>query len=443
MKKLLLVLFTISNLGLAFSQSLVEPFSYGASIDTLTNPANAGTVWKSHSGAKGSFTNSLVYINSSLSYAGYPTSGNGGSVEVYGTTRTEDGNRELPAFTSGSVYASCLVRVDSVLATSTTGDYFFHFADTFGTGAMSNLKGRVFIKMGSTPQTFKIGLSKGGTGAVAVFTSTDYAFGTTLLIVLKYKFDLSASANDSTFLHVFSSGVPLNEPSVATLVSTDNTSSDLVRVRSICLRQGSAANFRAVVDGIRVSDSWANGPLPVQIKSFTASNSADGNMLKWLTASEVNNQGFEVLRSINNSKYQQIGFVKGVGNSNSLKHYSFRDVTTERGNICYKLRQVDYNGNSNISRTSCVVVEAEHVTKITSAPNPFNSELGVQINYSTADIAQITLVDLIGKTHYSGTKQVNHTTDKIYINTQDIPNGIYFVRVVCGAQIFTQKVVKK
>jgi len=337
MKKIiLLILITIGTLT-NYAQTTIENFSYGSTMDTLTNSANGGVNWKKHSGTSGSFTSSLVYNTSSLSYSGYSSSGVGGSVEVWGTARTEDANRILPSYTNGSVYASFLLKIDTVASTSTVGDYFIHFADTFGTGSLSNLKARFFTKMGSVASTFKIGLSKGGAGAVAVF-SPDYAFGTTLLVVIKYKFDLTATSNDSTFAYIFTSGIPSIEPSSPTLVSTD-VSTDLTQVRSICLRQGSAATFRAIVDGIRVSNSWGTSALPVNFTSFNAIINNNQTNLTWSTASEINNKGFEIERSIDGVNFETIGFVKGNSNSNRINKYSFIDAN--HSSAFYRLKQID------------------------------------------------------------------------------------------------------
>jgi len=49
--------------------------------------------------------------------------------------------------------------------------------------------------------------------------------------------------------------------------------------------------------------------------------------------------------------FDAIGTVKGAGNSNALKSYSFADVTPITGNDYYRLKQVDKNGNTQYSTT--------------------------------------------------------------------------------------------
>ena len=301
--RFLLLLFLFVSLH-SFSQIITENFNYGSGADSLTSTTAGGANWIKHSGG-GALNKQLFYNPSSLSYAGYPLSGVGGSAEIWFTTRSEDLNRPFPAVTSGSVYTSFLLKVDSVAASSTVGDYFIHFCDSLGS-VISNFRGRIFIRAGSVANTYQIGLCKGGSGTAAVFTTTDYAYSNTLLIVMKYKIETATSLDDSVFAYVFTSGVPAIEPSTATLVASDNsTISDLARLRSICLRQGSAANFKAIVDGIRVSNSWISGTASAlsvstaAVSAITASSATLGGTVNDSGASTVSQRGIVYGTSLN------------------------------------------------------------------------------------------------------------------------------------------------
>lgn len=93
-----------------------------------------------------------------------------------------------------------------------------------------------------------------------------------------------------------------------------------------------------------------NASLPVELTSFTATINSANVVLKWSTASEVNNYGFEIERSVisneeRNLNWQKIGFVSGSGNSSSPKEYSFRDNKLLGGcNFAFRLKQVDNDG---------------------------------------------------------------------------------------------------
>lgn len=185
------------------------------------------------------------------------------------------------------------------------------------------------------------------------------------------------------------------------------------------------------------------GTLPVQFKSFTATKGNDVVNLKWATASESNNKGFEVQRSVNGAKYQTVGFVKGNGNSNVVKTYSFTDANNTTGNICYRLKQIDFNGASEFSKVVCINVELEKTTGVFTTPNPFNGSLHLKYNSATEGTANVQIIDMLGKSHQNTNLFVNKGENTLTLDTEALPVGIYFIRVTNGSEVTTQRIVKK
>jgi hypothetical protein len=185
------------------------------------------------------------------------------------------------------------------------------------------------------------------------------------------------------------------------------------------------------------------GTLPVQFKSFTATKNNDVVNLNWATASETNNKGFEVQRSVNGAKYQTVGFVRGNGNSNVVKTYNFTDAHGTTGNICYRLKQIDFNGASEFSKVACVNVELEKTTAVFTTPNPFNGSLHLKYNSVTEGAANVQIIDMLGKTHQNVNMNVIKGENTLTLDTDSLPVGIYFIRVTNGAEVTTQRIVKK
>ncbi len=232
---------------------LNENFNYGSTADTLTNPAIGGATWKRHSGTGGP----LQYLNTSLSYTGYASTGVGGSVSfAHAAGSREDVNGAFTnSVSSGAVYASFLVNVTN--SGGTTGDYFFHLNDTNGNILPNNVfKGRVFLKDGLTGK-FRLGLSKGGAAAAAVFSTTEFDLNQTYIVVVKYVFNTGSSSDDSVYATIISGTIPTSEP-LFIVAASDITSSDLTKVKSVCFRQGTVGTGAGVVDGVRVATNWTD-----------------------------------------------------------------------------------------------------------------------------------------------------------------------------------------
>ena len=90
-----------------------------------------------------------------------------------------------------------------------------------------------------------------------------------------------------------------------------------------------------------------NFVLPVELTSFEAVRIEDNIRLEWTTASELNNDYFEVLKSYDGEAFSVIGYVDGNGTSSEVIDYSYTD--SEPKQAYYRLRQLDYDGQFEYS----------------------------------------------------------------------------------------------
>ena len=98
----------------------------------------------------------------------------------------------------------------------------------------------------------------------------------------------------------------------------------------------------------------------------------------WSTATETNNQGFEIER-LQDSKieslkeWEMVGFVPGFGTTTEIHQYSFVDESLQSGNYQYRLKQIDFDGNFEYSNILEVTVDAPAEFSLEqNYPNPFN-----------------------------------------------------------------------
>ena len=106
--------------------------------------------------------------------------------------------------------------------------------------------------------------------------------------------------------------------------------------------------------------------LPVDLFSFSGYKDGGRNQLRWTTATEVNNKGFEVQRSLDGVNYSSLGFVNSIangGNSSVELHYAFTDNNVTGLKQFYRLRKVDFDGRNKIS--NIVLLKSDRPTMIT------------------------------------------------------------------------------
>ncbi|HYE57936.1 MAG TPA: hypothetical protein VD948_05500, partial [Rhodothermales bacterium] len=242
---LLTVLGLTALVPAASAQVLIEEnFPYAAG----TNLTASGS-WSAHSGAN---SNPVQVVARNLTFSTYPsTSGN--AVEIKGGSGSrEDVNRSFGAQTSGDVFASALIRVDSAGATE---DYFFHVADAAVAG--TSFRARVYIRDQGTG--FQLGIAKAAptTGTTATYDPTIYSFGTTYLVVLRYSI-VAGDNNDIASLYVFEPGESFATlPTTPSAIAADNLTATDITPATVELREG-AQGYGMTLDGVRVTRSFAN-----------------------------------------------------------------------------------------------------------------------------------------------------------------------------------------
>ncbi len=425
MKKIFYLLLFISTRTLNAQTHLMDNFNYGANDSLIGVNYNNGWLLAS------STINPLRANTSGLTFTGYNGSGIGNSVNMLNNGQDAyKGFSNGHSYSSGSVFVSFMANVSAAQA---TGDYFFALLPNTSTTAFS---ARTYIRL-SSPGYFRVAIMRGSTASeTTVYSSDSFALNSTHLFVAKYTFNSNSLVDDSVRLYVFSSSIPATEPTNAVCAALGGTTPDLPNVARVVLRQGSAsAAATLLLDGIRVSNSWANGPLPVSLHSFTGTTTENGNLLNWITSSEQNNKGFEIERSENAIDFETIAFIKGAGNSQTFIKYQHLDQTAHSTSNFYRLKQLDFDGKSTYSEMISISSE---INEVAVSPNPFNNKITLQSNQSNK-IISAEVIDITGKTKISIQGEVN---GNIEIDTQHLNNGVYFLRVTDGGTTQVNRIIK-
>ncbi|WP_324671092.1 cellulose binding domain-containing protein [Hymenobacter sp. GOD-10R] len=263
-----------TTVALPAAMLLEENFDYTAG--TLLTANN----WTSHSGT----SNFIPVTSSGLEYASYGASKIGNAASL--TTTGQDVNRQFPAvYARTPVYASFLVNVSAAkVNVDGEGDYFFHLGPTTLNG---NFKARVFARKNPVTGKLQFGISGNGTsGATPNYTTNDYEYNTTYLVVVNYSFDENGNVS-KLFINPALDAEPVNADAAYT--ETSGSPSD---IGTVALRQGTTAIAPTlVIDGIRVGNSYRvvrTGLvcLPPQ-PAFTANTACVGQPTAFTNTSKV------------------------------------------------------------------------------------------------------------------------------------------------------------
>ena len=193
-----------------------------------------------------------------------------------------------------------------------------------------------------------------------------------------------------------------------------------------------------------------NGGIPVELISFTANVDGNSVNLKWQTATELNNLGFEIERTPSksqpmgeNSKWKKIGFVNGNGTTTETRYYSLTDENVSSGTYQYRLKQIDFDGSFKYSN----IVEVELSSPLEFSleqnyPNPFNPSTNIQYEISSRQFVTLKVYDVLGNeitTLVNEEKSADIYEVKFY--GTGLPSGIYFYTLSTGNFFSTKKMI--
>jgi hypothetical protein len=169
-------------------------------------------------------------------------------------------------------------------------------------------------------------------------------------------------------------------------------------------------------------------PLPVELVSFEARRTGSSVVSTWTTATENDNNRFEVERSLDGQAFQALGKVAGAGTSALPHSYRFVDAQPVSTLAYYRLHQVD---NSGLDSYSPVVAVAGLTASVplTAAPNPTSGPLSVTLSSPQATTVRGTLSTVLGSTVLSFEQAVEAGSQVLPLDLSTLPAGVYLLRV--------------
>ncbi len=202
-----------------------------------------------------------------------------------------------------------------------------------------------------------------------------------------------------------------------------------------------AANNAMYIDNFYFSDQPF---IPVELTSFIANVNTLGQVvLNWETATEVNNQGFEIERRTETSEYRTIGFVEGFGTTTEPKSYIYTDVTAENGINYYRLKQVDFNGTYEYSSEIEVDVTGPLTFDLAqNYPNPFNPSTSIKYSVPESGNIRLSVFNIVGEevaVLVDGFSQAGFY--EVTFDASNLSTGVYLYKLQSANSVQTKKMM--
>jgi len=177
--------------------------------------------------------------------------------------------------------------------------------------------------------------------------------------------------------------------------------------------------------------------LPVTWNRFEAVSDAPAVNLIWETATETDNDYFEIEHSLSGKEFKTVGRVTGHGTVNTISRYEFKHLNPVNGLNYYRLKQVDFDGQSHYSDVISVWMDllSESIRLFT---NPTQGKMNIAIPRE-GDF-RIRIYDTIGNEVYS-TQLTGGIPQSI--ETDGMPRGLYYLVSSRGGREISEKFLVK
>ena len=186
------------------------------------------------------------------------------------------------------------------------------------------------------------------------------------------------------------------------------------------------------------------GVLPLSLTKFTGSKQNGIIKLNWQTDFEQSIKYYEVQKSNNGVDFKKIGIVNAVGNSIVSQSYFYDDAEMLGNIFYYRLKIVEENGTSKLSKIVIFKSDKGIITS-TISPNPFYSFINVDFETDNAQNITIRLYDLMGRIVKNTTLSARKGNNTFKVSALEaLPGGSYIIEMIAGGErVFKDILLKK
>jgi hypothetical protein len=192
--------------------------------------------------------------------------------------------------------------------------------------------------------------------------------------------------------------------------------------------------------------SATNGnALPVKLIALSA-DPIDNQYIRvnWATASEQDNKGFEVQRSLDGQNFTTVGWVDGNGTTEEQHNYLYDDHTVQPNTIYYyRLNQLDVDGNATLTYVvSASITDGPGITVSELSPNPTSGSTRLVISTTEAQSVSVKFYDILGKLIMSSdNNQISIGTNTLDFDMGSLADATYTAIIRIGGQVYSKKIV--
>lgn len=180
-----------------------------------------------------------------------------------------------------------------------------------------------------------------------------------------------------------------------------------------------------------------SAPLPLEFVSFDAKKANNNEvLLTWKTTSETNCKNFEVETSTDAQNWEKVGEVQAKNVSNAINDYSFT-FNNQTNNRYFRIKQVDFDGKFEYSKTISLSIESKDVFAIFPNPTDGNLHITSTINFDKAQVRMMNMQGIIVS------EELLEISNHQIVETTHLSAGEYLIEIIADNVVYKTKFIKK
>jgi agmatine/peptidylarginine deiminase len=186
--------------------------------------------------------------------------------------------------------------------------------------------------------------------------------------------------------------------------------------------------------------------VPVELILFNANVEKSTVTLNWITATEINNSGFQIERRKTqdgrSTEWEAIGFINGNGTTTETNSYSYMDEDLAAGKYNYRLKQIDFDGSFAYSDLVEVDIALTEFKLAQNYPNPFNPGTVIKFQLPISGEVTLKVYDVLGNEIETLVNEYKPAGSyEVEFNASQFASGIYFYKLQAGSFVQTNKMI--
>lgn len=194
-----------------------------------------------------------------------------------------------------------------------------------------------------------------------------------------------------------------------------------------------------------IGASTDGAPLPVELVYLDAYGvNNEFIQVAWETATEINNKGFDIQRSVDGISFEKIGFVEGNGNTTEVKNYTFDDKNVVQNTIYYyRLKQIDFDDNFELTYKVSASLKGiqEEIFVSPFIPNPTTTNSHIEIQVPNETTAKVVMFNGIGQVIYNNRVALDKGINVLPFDLNNLASGIYQTTITINEKTYSRKLL--